>query len=621
MQDSDVFLMVGTILLTALATGALIAGLEHFEARNTSSTKLRTGLSGLLWPCLVIALVTVAISFPTLNSYFVGDDFGHIRLFHAMSLGDFLRLFYTDFSQGIWGYQAQELRPVIGLFWRVNYWLSGLHPLGYHLGSVLLHVLNSLLVFLIVRNVSSPDSWRAPFAGLLFAVLPLHSEALSWTSGSRADALPSLLYLATFLSFVRYRNTERTGYLFLSIAAFVGCLFSKEIAITLPVMLASYDFLQELLGNRDAGNGNIHAPKTNWRRLLVPYIPFVLVLLSYLALRRFAFTSFLKEDYWQLGPHVQEAVSTVPGFLHKIRGLLRILWSLQVTNASQVLLPFPPLGLGILFGFLLAWSLTLLRQGSAAARTAVFVAYFAVVWYSIANVPLILAYRTPRHLYLAAAGPCIAMAFLAFPERPLHEVWRVRFLCAIILISISGASLWKQNDHWIRAGKISERLRPAFAAAIESVPDESLIVASAPELLRPGPVGSEVFVWSWALPFALQEPFGPKDLDAQARLVELPKMYCCMEQWWEKTRLVLSRELSGPPEQRIEVYLLWWDEQRNHLRNIPRSVPRGVLRAHVTNELGMPLDAVASLNEEAGRRFVESLVRFLSEREPEQGIP
>ena len=58
--------------------------------------------AGYLTPVVVIFVATLVVCLPTLNSYFSGDEFAYIPLVSQSSLGQFLRLFHTDLSQGVW---------------------------------------------------------------------------------------------------------------------------------------------------------------------------------------------------------------------------------------------------------------------------------------------------------------------------------------------------------------------------------------------------------------------------------------------------------------------------------------------------------------------------------------
>ena len=64
-------------------------------------------------------------------------------------------------------------------FSRLNYLLGGLHPYGFHVVNVLLHLVATLLFTYCCRTVIFRKSSSALFAGLLFAVHPVHTEAVS----------------------------------------------------------------------------------------------------------------------------------------------------------------------------------------------------------------------------------------------------------------------------------------------------------------------------------------------------------------------------------------------------------------------------------------------------------
>ena len=85
-----------------------------------------------------------------------------------------------------WGVTMEErdshksYRPLTVATFRLNYMLHELQPLGYHLVNVLLHSAVCYLYVLLCGVVFS-EVWPALIAGLLFAVHPIHTEAVSHT--------------------------------------------------------------------------------------------------------------------------------------------------------------------------------------------------------------------------------------------------------------------------------------------------------------------------------------------------------------------------------------------------------------------------------------------------------
>ena len=116
-----------------------------------------------------------------------------------------LDLFKHDF----WGADItsstshKSYRPLTVATFRLNYMLHELEPLGYHLVNVLLH---SAVVYLYVLlcGVVFSEVWPALIAGLLFAVHPIHTEAVAGLVG-RTELLAGIFFC---LSFLTYRQSS-----------------------------------------------------------------------------------------------------------------------------------------------------------------------------------------------------------------------------------------------------------------------------------------------------------------------------------------------------------------------------------------------------------------------------
>ena len=134
-----------------------------------------------------------------------------------------------------------------GHYWPVVYttfWLEhklwSFAPRGYHIVSVLLHLVNTLLLWHLVRRLSVPGAW---IVAAVFAVHPLHVESVAWVI-ERKDVLSGLFYLASALVWMRFVEQPRRGWYVCSLALYAAGLLSKSIVITLPVALLIWHWWQ-----------------------------------------------------------------------------------------------------------------------------------------------------------------------------------------------------------------------------------------------------------------------------------------------------------------------------------------------------------------------------------------
>ncbi len=111
---------------------------------------------------------------------------------------------------------------------------------GHHIVNLLLHLANSLLLFLTLRRMTGAVG-RSGFAAMLFAVHPLHVESVAWVA-ERKDVLSTLFMMLALWTYVRY--VERPGirrYLVVILSFALG-LLSKPMLVTLPFALLLVDF-------------------------------------------------------------------------------------------------------------------------------------------------------------------------------------------------------------------------------------------------------------------------------------------------------------------------------------------------------------------------------------------
>ena len=105
-----------------------------------------------------------------------------------------------------------------------------------------MHAINAWLVMAIARRAAGLSVAAAAFAGIVFALLPVHTESVAWITG-RVDSMPALFYLATFLVYVAFRQRPRASTYLWSLVLFFIALFTKQNTITMVATLAAYDVI------------------------------------------------------------------------------------------------------------------------------------------------------------------------------------------------------------------------------------------------------------------------------------------------------------------------------------------------------------------------------------------
>ena len=132
-------------------------------------------------------------------------------------------------------------RPLFLLWLRINDAAFGNHAWGWHLTTVLTHVVATLLAYLLALSLGV-SSDAALVAALVFGLHPAHIEAVAWISGA-TEPLLGVLLIASFLSYLRWRRTSRPNWRLASVALFALALGEKETAMILPGLLLAYDWI------------------------------------------------------------------------------------------------------------------------------------------------------------------------------------------------------------------------------------------------------------------------------------------------------------------------------------------------------------------------------------------
>jgi tetratricopeptide (TPR) repeat protein len=431
----------------------------------------------------IIILVSFGVYYNAFFCDFVYDDMAQVLenpwIREIRSIPD---IFVNSVSGFVTGSSpVNYYRPFMHLIYLINYHLFGLTPWGFHLVNVLFHAGNSVLVFLITAKllsqsaampaVESPSRNSSGFilhnffppafiAALLFAVHPIHSEAVTWVAGL-PDVSCAFFFLLSLYFYILSANatkkpiarsdtsaysiqeqalgiTNKGNLLYIcSVVFFFFASLSKEPALTLPVILVLYDYV-------------FRKEQSGIRSAVKRYVPYVLVSVCYIGLRMHALGNLSPvKAYPELSAY-DFVINVFPLFAQYIEKL------------------FLPVDLNVWHTFYPLTSLLTPKAIVSFIGTATFLCLFllafrknapAFIGLALFLVPLLPAFYIPgivgkpfaeRYLYLPSFGFVFLCAVLQ--DRVIHNPKRAVlvtiFLAVAVLLSVATINrnaVWKDN--------------------------------------------------------------------------------------------------------------------------------------------------------------------------------
>jgi hypothetical protein len=311
---------------------------------------------------------------------------------------------------------------------RGNLALFGLKPWAFHALNAVVHAINATLLYFIARRVLSDDTHStAPLAaGVLFAAHPICSEAVLWASGV-PELTFTLFSLASLLFFLQGRYALSGMVFFLS-------FLSKETAIALPLIMASYDFAS--------------SRRTGWTRR---YRPFAAAMVAYFALRLNALGSFAPEDVrypMAAGGYIMTACALMADYIK----LLVFPVGLNILHTFR---PVAEIGsrevvaIAIVALFSVAFVYSFVSRRARDLKIPLF-----LVWILLPILPVLFTFQvrefpfSERYLYLPAAGLALLIGTMLGRISGGKRAGLVVFIIIAVLYSLGTLGRipdWKNN--------------------------------------------------------------------------------------------------------------------------------------------------------------------------------
>jgi Tfp pilus assembly protein PilF len=184
----------------------------------------------------VIILLTIVVFYHSITKIFIAlddqvyvQDNPFIKSLSWQSIADIFSSFYNG-----------NYHPFTTILYAIEWAVFGNHAASWHIVSLIFHLANVSLVWVLFSKLSSKHE-IAIIGAAIFAIHPMHAESVVWISEQK-DVLYTFFYLLALNSYVKYIKDNNGYALFTTFVLFLFSLLSKSAAVTFPLVLFCFDY-------------------------------------------------------------------------------------------------------------------------------------------------------------------------------------------------------------------------------------------------------------------------------------------------------------------------------------------------------------------------------------------
>jgi protein O-mannosyl-transferase len=400
---------------------------------------------------IIICLAAFGVFANSIGNQFVYDDHFLIEVNYQLRDWRYLTTVFTEshsYDQPWINTNAVPLdyyRPFTRMLFALAFHAFGLKAEYWHLLNIILYILVVALSFFIIKYITNSRA-VATISSLLFALHPVHSEAVAWVN-CIVETLHAIFFLGAFLLFlksdeewskVENRGSEKYTFFAGSIALMISALLSKETALCFPILIAAYRFINSDL---KLLNRIFAAIKSASPYLLVVALYFLIRYLAYGGV--FRITSKLP---------LTITLMTIPSVIVEyIEMLLAPFW---LSPVNRLPLVTDPLSLNFLLPLAIVLGLTLIIFLRVSRPLALCLAIMLITMLPALSIGSFIPdlMLQNRYVFLPSLGFCgaVALCFNSLLENKRVSTL-VRPLCFLLLsgiLLIFGLLTIRQNRYW-----------------------------------------------------------------------------------------------------------------------------------------------------------------------------
>jgi protein O-mannosyl-transferase len=279
---------------------------------------------------LLSAIICIVYTPLLFNSFINYDDQSYVTRNQYVQAG-------FTYTGVIWAFttsHAYNWHPVTWISHMLDVQLYGLNPTGHHLTSILFHMANSMLLFILLRRMTG-TVWQSLCVAALFVLHPLHVESVAWIA-ERKDVLSTFFGLLAISTYLDFTKTQRTSKYLLTLLFFILSLMAKPMLVTLPFVLLLLDYWP--LGRWSPGHSNLDNAPTKSEchspgYLIREKIPFFV-----LAMASIAVTYFVQRKEGAINIQTTLALNIGNAIISYVKYIVKMFWP----HPLAVIYPFNP---------------------------------------------------------------------------------------------------------------------------------------------------------------------------------------------------------------------------------------------------------------------------------------
>ncbi len=189
------------------------------------------------WVCLALMLITTAVYYQVCTYDFINyDDPNYVSKNPNIQAGITPKAVKWALTTG----HADNWHPLTWFSHMLDWLVFGPKAGGHHLTNLIFHIANTLLLFIVLKQMTD-KLWPSAFVAALFALHPLHVESVAWVA-ERKDVLSTLFWMLTMWAYSRYVKQPGVARYLLTLLTFAIGLTAKPMLVTLPFVLLLLDY-------------------------------------------------------------------------------------------------------------------------------------------------------------------------------------------------------------------------------------------------------------------------------------------------------------------------------------------------------------------------------------------